>query len=458
MHAYPNLDSVVWQAAAGAPALERVLAFDDEGGAIAALDAKGAPVRIDLRLGGVARQATPALRKVGTADGRAIYGVTAKGAIARLTPGGGEPWTHAPKLAVRDLLPQPNGSIVVASDSGGRTVVWVMHPPEERIARSTVLPETKRSLRTPAGDRVYFTAGDALIGVRTRDLQAAQPLELEAPARAVVTSPSGDRLYVIADSSRRLTVVDRYSEDIAAEVRLPGVPRDLRMDPTGRYLLIRAPGDSVWVLDVAGDRLTGSAASAWRSDLPAVTPDGAIALVQGDDVQLVAGATLAPRARIAGGAKDLWFFFTWDGFRPRLATGVTEDLPPPAPMPDESENPFAGQVALADSLDAGSDTATHAESGAVVAPAAPPAPAAREPEFTLQFAALREEASAREMVREIREARAGPRVMATVRVMSSRVGESMVYRVIAGPFRTREEAEQSGQRAGKPFWVYEGAP
>jgi hypothetical protein len=48
--------------------------------------------------------------------------------------------------------------------------------------------------------------------------------------------------------------------------------------------------------------------------------------------------------------------------------------------------------------------------------------------------------------------------MATVRVVATTVGDREVFRVIAGPFRTRADAEAAGQQSGVPFWVYEGAP
>jgi cell division protein FtsN len=33
-----------------------------------------------------------------------------------------------------------------------------------------------------------------------------------------------------------------------------------------------------------------------------------------------------------------------------------------------------------------------------------------------------------------------------------------IYRVVIGPFSTREEAERIARTSGKSYWVYEGAP
>src|SRR6185436_16754010 len=50
---YPKLDSVIWRSNTAAPAIARVLAFDQEAGSLAFIDAKGLPGRIDLRLGDI---------------------------------------------------------------------------------------------------------------------------------------------------------------------------------------------------------------------------------------------------------------------------------------------------------------------------------------------------------------------------------------------------------------------
>ena len=453
--AYPRLDSVVWTGGEAAPALARILGFDETGGSVAAVDERGAPVRIDFRLGDISRFATPKLENITSADGFAIFGIDEKGNVVRMTPGAGTPWTHEPKLPVRDLLPQPNGSLVLVADSANRTIVWQLQPPESRVARSIMLDETERALRTPVGDRVYLTSVGRLLGVRTRDLEPVPAMDLTAPPLALVTSPSGDRVYVIADSSRRLFIIDRYSEELLEGPELPGFPRELRMDPMGRYVLVRGPSDTVWVLNVGSDRLTGAVRSAWRPDLPAVAPDGRIVIARGPDVLFVNGAQLEPDTTISGGASDLWFFFTWDGFRPRLAS--REEEPPVEPLPEveppdpEPENPFAGQLATRDS---GPPLPGDTTADTLAAPAPPPVAI----DFTLQFGALRDESAARDLAREIRDQGATPRVMATVRVVATTVGDSEVFRVIAGPFRTRADAEAAGQQTGKPYWVYEGAP
>ena len=189
------------------------------------------------------------------------------------------------------------------------TVAWLIHPPEDRIADSVLLPRVTKSIRTPAGDRVYFPVDSGLVGVRGRDLQIVPSLKLPKRPRAVVTSPSGDRIYVAADSSNELLVVDRYTGNITTRVTLPSSASALRMDPMGRYVLARASeGDTAYVISVSTDRLIGETPTQWRADLPAVAPNGWLALVRGKDVVLVDAESLATKRAIVGGAADDWMF------------------------------------------------------------------------------------------------------------------------------------------------------
>lgn len=442
--AYPALDSTLWRSEASAPALDRVLGFDPNGGAIAALDDKGAPVRIDLRLGTVSREAAAKLTKVTSLDGSAIYGIGQNGSVNRLTPAGS--WLFKPPIPARDVVPQPDGSILVLADRGGSTVVWHMYPPDNRITDTAVVPRASRVFGTPVGDRLYLMLDTALIGLRSRDLAPVPAVPLERRPRSIVTTPSGDRIYVSLDSTERVLVIDRYSGEVDARVELPGVAAELRMDPTGRFVLARpARGDSAWVIAVGTDLLVGSVATAWRTDLPAVVPDGSLALARGEDVVFVSGETLRAMHTVRNGAQDAWLFVSWDGFRPPAEPERVVAVQPKPAREDSapSANPFEGAQVREDSA-----PAPEVDAGI----AASPADSGRHPGFTVQFAALRDESAARETARRIQLDGATPRVTSTLR------DGITIHRVVAGPFPTREEAERQARATGQSFWIYEGEP
>ena len=452
--AFPQLDSVVWTSTGKAPALERFLGFDDAAGVVLAEASSGAVVRIDLRLGNVTPDEAPKLHALASADGSAAFGVASDGRIIRLTPAG--TWAFKPPAPPRTLMPQPDGQLLVLADRKDGAVVWSVRPPDSTIADSAVLPTVVRATSTAVGDRVYFASGSSLLALRVRTLEAAPDVHLPGSAAAVVTSPSGDRVYIAPDSLAQLIVLDRFAGKIETTIALPAPATQLRIDPFGRVVLARLSGDSVAVVGVGTDRVRGVVRSVWRADLPTVAPNGMIAAAQGNDVVILTADSLHLKRTITGGAKDLWRFLAWNGFRPRAA-GLDEPVtfPEDTVVPHDSASSFAPSAEdSARAVDsARRASAAKAATTEAPAPAAPPKDTLpHTPQFTVQFAALRTDSAARIVMKAIKVTGATPHV-----VPSSHDGV-VTYRVVVGPFATRDEAERIARTAGMSYWVYEGAP
>jgi hypothetical protein len=446
--AYPRVDSLVWTSRDTLPAVERVLGFDSDAGSVAAIDTRGVPLRVDLRLGDVGRETRTRLSHTASQDGNAIYGVAADGSVRRLTPEG--EWRFKPPSRPRELFPQSDGGLLVVSDARNGTTVWRIHPPQESLVDTARLPLAQQAVGTPLGDRLYFTVDSGLIGVRARDLTPVPSIRIPQRIRAAVTTPSGDRIYLLTEGSADLIVIDRYAEEIGARITLPDTSRELRMDPTGRYVLARAGGktDSAWVVAVATDKIVGRVATGWRADLPLVTPDGALALLRGNDVVLVDGDSLTAIRRVAGGGRDLWHFIEWNGFRPRSAS---------LDEPVQFEGMDTVPSDSTDTLTLAGDTArtdTVARADTIVSPAGAdttPSPTT-SPGFTVQFAALRAEAAANAVASKIEADGQRAHVVRTTQ------GGIDIWRVVLGPYPTRERAEEVARRAGRSYWIYEGRP
>jgi len=313
---YPQLDSAIWSSSTNAAAPGRVLAFDADAGSLAYVDRNGLPGRIDLRSGTVGTATRTKLTSLSSSDGWSIYGIDPKGSITRLTPSGD--WSYAPSKKARLVLPQPDGTLLVLTDHGSDLGVLRLRPPDTDVIDSAAVPDAPRILHAQVGDRVYFGIDSSLISLRGRTLQVTAPLRLDDGVHAVAPTPSGDRLFVATDSSRKLVVVDRYRDVVERSIDMPGVVGALRMDPLGRYVLARdAKTDSAWVVAVGTARVIGAVATEWRDDLPLVAADGALLLAQKEDVAIVDGETLRPRSTIRGGARDFWHAIVWNGFRPR---------------------------------------------------------------------------------------------------------------------------------------------
>lgn len=426
VYAYPRTDSAVWTSSDPAPTPADVLAFDDENGSVAYEDTKGRPVLLELRLGTIAIASSRKLTRLASADGRAIYGIAANGDVVRITPTGD--WTYKPKQPATAVFPQPSGELLVAIGTGANRRLLKLFPPETRILDSIPFPVATRTVRTQLGDRVYLAVDSGLVVLRTRTMDWAPSVPFKEPIEVMASTPSGDRVFVLTHSRKTISVVDRYQERVTATLELPGRAEDLRIDPFGRYLLARmADRDSIWVLAIGTERLIGSLRSAWRNDLPFVGYDGAVAVASGADVFLFDGETLRQQSRVRGGARDFWYPFSWDGFRPRAASL------------DEPVRFDSNLVGVAVDTIAVSDTTVVADTAAAKG-------------FILSFAAFLTEDRARELAARIAVGGETARVQATPR------GSSTIYRVVLGPYLTREEAERAGRESGHAYWVFEGLP
>jgi cell division septation protein DedD len=438
-------DSAVWSSSQRVPAVIDALAFDAPQGILVVLDAARLPVRVDLRVGRVTPATTERLRALASANGYAVFGVAPTGEIVRLTSSA--TWRFRPPTPVRTLQPLPDGALLILSDdSDGRVTIRRLQPPETKFTDSTTITGADLVIPTAVGDRIYFAAGDHLEGLRTRDLERSLTVTFSDAVLAVAPTPSGDRLYVAVRNSATLYVVDRYDAAVRNKVTLPGPPAALRMDPDGQYLLAQsASGDSAYVVAIGTHRVIATLATAWRPDLPLIAPDGAIALADGEALVIVDAETQRERARLLTGANDVWVLVRWNGFRPRSST---------LDEPVKFEDAYADSAAV-DSLAIDPVEAAIPEPvAAALNPVPPPAARAESKNlgWMLSFAAVLSESRARSMAAAVRVDGS------TARVQSSERDGTTVYRVVAGPFPSKEAAEEAGRRSGIPYWVFEANP
>lgn len=442
---FPRLDSVVWRAAR-APGVTRVLAFDAEAGLIAFLDDKGLPRRADLRLAEIRLASRTRFAAIASGNGTDIYGVNAKGNVIRMTPSGD--WTFEPPSPATAVFPQPNGSLLIAATGRTSTELWLIRAPEEEILKTNTLPVAARGIKAQAGDRLYFAVDSGLAGVTVRDLASVKNVRLSESIVAVSPTPSGDRLYIAEQGLNRISVVDRYSESISGTVQLPGPASELRMDPLGQRILARpADGqDSAWVIAIATGRVAGTIGSRWTHDLPAFAPSSSIATARGNDVIFVDAMTLENTRTVTGGARDFWYFFSWNGFRPRSAgldQPVTFRAPDSLPASDSLKTPVDSGAPAPPLLDA---------KPSMIEPPASYAPVPERKGYFASFAAVLTPQKANEIA-------AGITINGMrARVVPSQSGATTLHRVVVGPYASREEADRAGRESGRQFWVFEASP
>jgi hypothetical protein len=423
----------VWSSTGLIDAPGRVLGFDDDAGVLALVDAKQRPVLVDFRVGRIDDEIQFPISAAVSLDGSTIYGVTAKGDVIRRSPA--DSLRLRLGAPARGVFPLRDGSVLVWSGSASRGLLSRIRPPSNDVIDSLSIPAAELATGTGVGDRLYFASGDKLQAVQTRTMKLSEPLDIGGKIADVALTPSGDRIYVLADVAGQPTLVfvDRYRWQIASSLPLNGKPRELRVDPIGRYVLGRGARDSVTVIGTAANRIVGTVRSDWRSDLPLVAPDASIATISGADLSFVSAEDGHQVSRVQGGAAELWFAFWWTGFRPRAA-GLDQ------PVTFDS-----AAIVVADSTTVVSTDSAQLPPPPVTDSVVKPAG------FTVSFFTLLSEQRAQAEAAAIR---VGDQTALVETVVRSGVP---MYRVILGPYATCAEAQRVAKTAGKSgAWIPEG--
>lgn len=464
-------DSLLWQSQERAAGITDILGFDDFLGVLVAQDAQGRIVSVDLRLGTVETLGEERVRDARVAEGGAALGVDGRGRLLKLTSV--STWSWQPPDGASDLVPLPDGSLVVVSTTDNLSRLRRMVPPETIITDSANTAPVRLLARTMAGDRLWLVTDSALVALNARTLQQTYAMRLREPVAAIALTPSGDRVFLSA-TEPRIRVIDRYAEDEVARIDLPAAAGALRMDPDGRYLLAKQVGaDTVFVVSLGTNRVVSTIATAWRNDLPLVTPSGQLLVARGQDAVLIDAESSRESRRYASGASDRWELIRWNGFRPRAA-----GLDRPVEFEEYAEDSARADSVLramiaaryGDMLGGGAGAAAGlppsqpypGESPAAVPPPSAAVPPLREPQrpreedlrgtWSVSFATLLDEDRARQMADTIVVDGRRARV-----VLGNRDGVT-VWRVLLGPYNSREAAERAGMRSRLSYWVFEGAP
>ena len=401
LYRVPALDSAAWKPADPLPAIERPIGADPEQGLVFVLDRKNNVVALDLDTRRV-RTYLENIRYATLGPDGALYAVDTGSAVTQLVRR--TPVRFRSKLQGKPTQLQGTmDGALVARLGGDRPELEYLG--SDQAPSSTPLPKGQVAA-TFLGDLVAVAADSAVVLYVPQRKSEPRSIPISGDARAVLFSPSGHRLYV-ARAAAPLLVLDRLDGAKLHEIELPGPARELRGDMYGRWLLVRPEqGDSVWVIDVGTGKYVGSTVARWSDDLPAVAPPQTLLVRRGADLAgLDLSATgFTEMGRIKGGAADFWLPLAWQ----------------PA---HETELPFASDSALA---------------------AADTGPA--RPTVYLQVSSSQNPTWANELSAKLSAAGLPASVLTPRR-------SAEPYRVVLGPYATREQAEATGRKIGMPSFV-----
>ncbi len=413
-----SLTPLAWQIRGSLPPITRGLGTDLDDRMVYAVNDDGEVIGIDL----IARRERPYLtdvrRVTGTADGAVLALDSAgrplifRGRSSTRLPGGplsgnDVQLVRAPGLASGVASYSPStGRLQVRKEAG---VVNEFAVPAGTLASSWF------------GDVQVITTDSGLVVVEPATDQPPQFVPLDGTPITSAFSPSAHRLYV-ARGDGDLVFLDRFTWDEIARLQLPGPARELRPDRSGRWLLAQpARGDSLWLIDLVRRERVATIKAPWADDLPLVSGGRTLVVRSGSDVvawDIMASPPVA-RHRLSDAAADRFLQLPW------------------APADDAPRLPAQSSVAL----DPGDGGTVPAEAGAADSSGAAP-----EERIYIQLSQSQNAGWARAQAKQLSE------IGYPAQVLDPRA-EGDGYRVVAGPYPSREAADADGRRLGRPYFV-----
>lgn len=427
-----SLTPIEWRTS-GLPPITRTLGTDREEKMAYAVDSTGRLVGIDLR----AQRWRPYLQAArlltSTADG-VILGLDSSRHPLRLASRALTTYRGQVERGPVQLLGAPGTQIVAVAATAG--VAQVLD--EDGETKRVTLPFGNVS-GTWAGDLFAITTDSGVVlGEPSRKGSAVDFISMRGNPTVSAFSPSGHRLYV-ARGKADLMMFDRFSHDDLRTLKLPGIATAMRVDRTGRWLLARPiAGDSVWIVDLIRWEVAGTVLTHWADDLPVVASGRTLIARDRKDVVAIDLTAAKPteRSRLVGAAGDVFLALPWT---PEERVPETAIAAAPTPPPgDSAEVPTEDSVAVVPPLEKVPPVAKPAQ-----APTTRPAgPAA----VFLQVASSQNQDWADAFAQQLKDGGFPAR-----RLNPKAAGEP--FRVVIGPYATRDEADAVGRRLGRPYFL-----
>lgn len=410
----PALHDVDWRGRARLPALQLVVGFDQDQGLAYAVDSSAGLQALDVTTGAT-RVLTQGVRGVVLGPEGTLWVVDEEDGIVRIR-------NRFAKRIDATLPRRPTALYgtgdrqLIAIEAGDTARALLVTGSQPGI--SVDLPTTQTAA-SPWGDLLAAAAPTGVYLWAPRGGVPIRRIRVGGTPTSVRFSASGHRIYV-GREAEDVAVIDRYAGERIGDISTPGSAAALRVAPYGGWLLARpAAGDTIWVINLATGEYAGTVTGPWAADLPTVFGDATLLVREGKDV--VARDLSLPdfpeTGRLKGAAADLYLPLPW------VPRGSQPEPVLPAPEP--------GQVAQA-----APDTAAGADE-----------PVDLPSILYLQVSRSQNPAWAQALAAEIQ----GDGFPALV--LTPKAGEE-AYRVVVGPYPSREAAESAGRRLGRPSFIY----
>lgn len=396
MYELPSLDPLEVRFSPG-PAVDRVVGFSGDDDLVYTLSGSDLAI-LDLRTGR-SRTLDSTVTRADIAPTGTVLLARADGSLGLAAERRAGPAPALPSRgAVEDAWALPGGRLaVIARGDSGRGLHVIGGG---ATATHRTLPAGPVT-RSPWGDVAAVASPEGVFLVEVLRDTPPRRLRVQADLVALAFSASAHRLYA-ATAEPEILVFERYEGDALDRIPLAAPATALRADPFGRYLFAAVGGGIVLV--TLDSHAVTSLAGSWGPDLPSAGPDGTVLLARDGDVLAVRPGEETPRGVVEGAAGDHWLIAPVDPRRP------------------------GAQLALPDA------------GGGAGGPAGG--------EIFVQVSSTSNAQWAEGLAGDLRSAGMQARVLAPA-------GGEEMYRVVLGPYPTREEAETIGRKLGMPYWIFQ---
>ena len=402
LYRMPFLEPSSWATEDKLPAVERPIGADPEQGLVYVLDGKQNVVALDLETRRV-RTSLEQIRYAAVGPDGALYAVDTGSTVIQLVRRSPVRFRSKLQGTPAELHGTMSGA-VLARLTGPAPVLETLGSDQAPVSTTLASGPLATSLY---GDLVAVAADTSVVVYAPQGKTRPLSLPVSGHARAALFSPSGHRIYVAQDQ-HRLLIFDRFSGTQLGTIDLPGGARALRGDQYGQWLMVRPDsGDSAWVIDVGRGRHAATVATKWAADLPAIAaPNTLLARRDKDVIARDLGKSGLPETgRVADAADDFWMVIGW---RP------------------------AQDVETVVATDSSAAAAADSEAAA--------------PSVYLQVSSSQNPSWANELSEKLKAAGLPASVLPPKR-------SDEAFRVVLGPYASRDQAEETGRKIGMPSFV-----
>lgn len=330
--------------------------------------------------------------------------------------------------------PPISGSNVTLARAPGISRRIVTYSPTTRSLALRSEDGVEHTFRVPAGqlatswlgDVAAITTDSGVVVVEPGGTLAPRFIKIDGIPIAGAFSPSAHQFY-LARSRGDLLILNRFGWDKIATIKLPGAARQLRPDRSGRWLLCRpASGEMIWLVDLVRREVVATIPGPWAHDLPQISGGRTLLMRSGDDLVAwdIVASPPTPSGRLRDAASDHFLLLPWTP-----AGNSREQQLANRDLPDEQASEVAPAVGADSAVAAAADTS-----------------GAGEGSIFIQVSSSQNVAYARALVRQLDE------IGFPARLLDPKAAGDG-YRVVIGPYPTREDAEAAGRRLGRPYFV-----